>query len=127
MKETRKRVKSTVPETNLTDLIIESIRDKKGEAITRLDLSHLNTTICSEFIITHASSTVQVRAIAEWIEDQVRDKMRIKPYHREGFENSNWILLDYGSVIVHVFQKNHRDFYDLEELWADGHRTDYPG
>jgi ribosome-associated protein len=125
MKETRKRTKPTIAEPALADLIIESIREKKGEAITRLDLSHLNTSICSEFIITHANSTVQVRAISDWIEDQVREKLKIKPFHREGLENSHWILLDYGSIIVHIFQKNHRDFYDLEELWADGHRTDY--
>jgi ribosome-associated protein len=109
----------------LLETIIEAIRSKKGEAITFLDLTHLNTTISRSFLIAHAASTVQVKAIAEAIEDQVKDKARRKPYHREGFDNSQWILLDYGDVIAHIFQKTFRDFYDLEELWADGHRTDF--
>ncbi len=109
----------------LLEIIVEAIRSKKGEAITFLDLTHLNTTISRSFLITHAGSTVQAKAIAEGIEDQVRNKARRKPYHREGYDNSQWVLLDYGDVIVHVFQKPFRDFYNLEELWADGHRTDF--
>jgi len=122
---TKKRITAEKPVPSLTDTIIEAIRAKKGEEITGLDLSHLNTTICSTFIIAHAASTVQAKAIAESIEDQVRDQNRRKPYHREGFENSHWILLDYGDIIVHIFQQEYRAFYDLEELWADGHRTEY--
>ncbi len=109
----------------LLEIIIEAIRSKKGEAITFLDLTHLNTTISRSFLIAHAGSTVQAKAIAEGVEDQVREKTKRKPYHREGFDNSQWILLDYGDVIVHIFQKTFRDFYNLEELWADGHRTDF--
>lgn len=111
--------------TELIEIIVEAIRSKKGEAITFLDLTHLNTTISRSFLIAHAGSTVQVKSVAEGIEDQVRDKARRKPYHREGFDNSQWILLDYGDIIVHIFQKPFRDFYNLEELWADGHRTDF--
>jgi ribosome-associated protein len=109
----------------LLEIIIEAIRSKKGEGITYLDLTHLNTTISRSFIIAHAESTTQTKAIAEGIEDQVREKVNRKPYHREGFDNSLWVLLDYGDIIVHIFQKPFRDFYNLEELWADGHRTDY--
>jgi ribosome-associated protein len=123
-----KKVKKGITDTSLSELtetIIEGIRIKKGEGITGLDLTHLNTSICNAFIIANGSSSVQVKAIAESVEDQVRDLHQRKPYHREGFENSHWILLDYGSIIVHIFLKNYRDFYDLEGLWADGHRTDY--
>lgn len=109
----------------LLDIIIEAIRSKKGEAITFLDLTHLNTTISRSFLIAHAESTVQAKAIAEAIEVQVKEKTRRKTYHREGYDNSQWILLDFGEVIVHVFQKPFRDFYNLEELWADGHRTEF--
>lgn len=109
----------------LLDIIIEAVRSKKGEAITLLDLTHLNTTISRSFLITHAGSSVQAKAIAEAIEEQVKTKARRKTYHREGYDNSQWILLDYGDVIAHVFQKPFRDFYNLEELWADGHRTDF--
>jgi len=111
--------------SELLEIIIEAIRTKKGEDITFLDLTHLNTTISRSFLIAHAGSTVQAKAIAEEIERQVRDKSRRKPYHREGYDNSQWILLDYGDVIAHIFQKPFRDFYNLEELWADGHRTDF--
>ena len=109
----------------LLEIIVEAIRSKKGEAITFLDLTHLNTTISRSFLIAHAGSTVQAKAIAEAIEVQVKEKVRRKPYHREGYDNSQWILLDYGDVIAHIFQKPFRDFYSLEELWADGHRTDF--
>jgi ribosome-associated protein len=109
----------------LLEIIIEAIRSKKGEAITYLDLTHLNTTISRSFLIADAASTVQVRSISEAIEEQVKDKTKRKPYHREGYENSQWILLDYGDVIAHIFQKPFRNFYNLEELWADGHRTEF--
>ena len=109
----------------LLSTIVEAIRSKKGESITGLDLIHLNTSIAQYFLITHATSTIQVRAIAEAIEDQVNESIGFKPFHREGMENAYWILLDFGAVIVHIFQKPFRDFYNLEELWADGHRTDF--
>ena len=109
----------------LLEIIIEAIRSKKGEAITLLDLTHLNTTISRSFVIAHAGSTVQARAIGEAVEEQVKQKARRKLYHREGYDNSQWILLDYGDIIIHIFQKPFRDFYNLEELWADGHRTDF--
>jgi len=79
--------------------------------------------MATNFIIAHAESTVQTRAIAEAIEKQMIEINHQKPFHREGYENSFWILLDYGDIIVHVFQKPYREFYNLEELWADGHLT----
>jgi ribosome-associated protein len=109
----------------LLAIIIEAIRSKKGEEITLLDLAKLNTSISRSFLITHASSTVQAKAIGEAIEDQVKHVARRKLYHREGYDNSQWILLDYGDIIVHIFQKPFRDFYNLEELWADGNRKDF--
>ncbi len=114
-----------VPLKDLIDTIVEAIRSRKGEQITALDLTHLNTTISRYFIITHANSTVQTRAIAEAIEEMVNSAHHLKPYHREGYENAFWILLDYGEIIVHLFQKPYRDFYNLEELWADGQLTEY--
>ncbi|MFA6127337.1 MAG: ribosome silencing factor [Bacteroidales bacterium] len=111
--------------SELLEVLIEAIRSKKGESITLLDLTLLNTTISRSFLIAHAESTVQTKAIAEGVELQVKEKTRRKPYHREGYDNSQWILLDYGDIIVHIFQKPFRDFYNLEELWADGHRTDF--
>ena len=124
MTERKRKTDPGVKQFSLNELIIESIKDKKGECITHLDLSHLNTTISSAFLIAHANSSVQVKAIAEWVEERIGKTLGRKPYHREGYENAHWILLDYGEILVHIFQKNYRDFYDLEELWADGVRTD---
>jgi ribosome-associated protein len=109
----------------LLEIIVEAIRSKKGESISYLDLTHLNTSICRSFVIAHSASSIQAKAIAEAIEVQAKEQARRKPYHREGYENSQWILLDYGDIIVHIFQKPYRDFYNLEELWADGHRTEF--
>jgi ribosome-associated protein len=124
-KENMKKKPDDEAYNELLDIIVEAIRSKKGEAITLLDLTHLNTTISRCFLIAHAGSTVQAKAIGEAIEDQVKHKAHRKLYHREGYDNSQWILLDYGDVIAHIFQKPFRDFYNLEELWADGHRTDF--
>lgn len=112
---------------HLMETILEAIRDVKGEEITGIDLTHLNTTISRYFIICHGSSGTQARAMAESVTKSVQEKHGLKPWHREGFENAIWILLDYADVIIHIFQEPYRRFYNLEELWADGHRTDYPG
>ncbi len=107
------------------DIVIEAIKNTKGEEIVDLDLTHLNTTITNHFVICHANTHIQVRSIAEEIEKQLIKQLKLKPYHKEGYQNFFWILLDYQDVIVHVFQTEYRSFYKLEELWADGIRTDY--
>ena len=108
----------------LFNTVVDAIRSRKGEQIVAMDLSGIETSIAHYFIITHAASTVQAKAIAEAIEKQVFQVQHKKPFHKEGYENSFWILLDYGEIIIHVFQKPYRDFYNLEELWADGQITE---
>ncbi len=100
--------------------VIESLQKKKGEEITDLDLTHLNTTICRHFVICHAQSTTQVKALAEFVEENMLQINKIKPFHKEGMENAQWVLLDFADVIVHIFQEAYRRFYNLEDLWADG-------
>ncbi len=85
----------------------------------------MGTTIARHFVICHADSRVQVKSIAKEIEDQIIKQINIKPVHKEGIQNSCWILLDYFDVIVHVFLNDCRYFYRLEELWADGTITKY--
>ncbi|MCD6347281.1 MAG: ribosome silencing factor [Bacteroidales bacterium] len=109
----------------LLDKIIEATKEAKGEDIVDIDLQTLNTVIARHFVICHANSGVQVKSIAKEIEGQLNKKLNIKPFHKEGVLNSCWILLDYQDVIVHVFQKECRSFYRLEDLWADGHITKY--
>ena len=106
--------------------VVEGIQEKKGVNITVLDLTGIENTITSYFVICDGDSNVHVDAISDSVEEYVREKMDEKPYHIEGRENAQWILLDYLDVVVHVFQRPVRGFYNLESLWADGQRTDIP-
>ncbi len=103
----------------LIHLIIEAIRDKKGNEIVNIDLSSIKNPICDNFIICHGTSKRQVDAIAESVEKMVITNLGQKPWHKEGFQNAEWILLDYVDVVVHVFNEQNRSFYNLEGLWAD--------
>ena len=107
----------------LARTIAEAIDDKKGENIICLDLRKLDNAVCQYFIVCNANSTTQVGAIADGVHDKVYEKLDEKPIHSEGYDNCLWVLLDYGDVVVHVFQTEQRDFYKLEELWADAKRV----
>ena len=110
----------------LVDNVIEGIQEKKGSNITLLDLTDIENTITNFFIICEGDSNTHVDAIADSVEDYVRNKTTEKPYHVEGKKNAQWILLDYLDVVVHVFQKSARNFYNLETLWADAKKTEIP-
>ncbi|MEN8230151.1 MAG: ribosome silencing factor [Bacteroidota bacterium] len=101
-------------------LIIEAIQEKKGHQIVTIDLSNIENSICDRFIICHGESVTQVRAITESIEKKIKEEAGIRAHHVEGLQNSQWVLLDFFDILVHVFQEEYRSFYKLEELWADG-------
>jgi ribosome-associated protein len=103
----------------LIDAIVEGIQRKKGQKIVKIDLTKINHTECKYFIICHGNSVTQVDAIAHSVEDTVEEIAEQTAWHKDGYRNSMWILLDYADIMVHVFQKNAREFYDLENLWAD--------
>jgi len=105
------------------ELILEAIREKKGHEIVSIDLSEVENSICDCFIICHGESVTQVGAITESIERKLKEEAQIKAHHVEGLQNSQWVLLDYFDILVHVFQEEFRAFYRLEELWADGKVT----
>jgi ribosome-associated protein len=105
------------------ELILEAIKEKKGHEIVSIDLSEVENSICDCFIICHGESVTQVGAITESIERKLKDEALIKAHHVEGLQNSQWVLLDYFDILVHVFQEEFRAFYRLEELWADGKVT----
>jgi len=105
--------------------IVETMQEMKAKGVISLDMRELQTAVTDYFVICHAQSKTQVSAIAEKIIDNVRNKLRVHVYHEEGFENSEWILLDYIDVVVHVFLEPKRDFYKLEELWADAEKREY--
>ncbi|NPA43688.1 MAG: ribosome silencing factor [Chlorobi bacterium] len=99
--------------------IVKSIDDKKGNDTVVIDLRKFDNVIADYFVITDATSHTQVKAISDHIREQLRDRLRKKPWGVEGEENADWILLDYGDVIVHVFRRPVREYYDLEGLWGD--------
>ncbi len=103
-----------------SELIIEAIREKKGHEIVTIDLSQVENSICDCFIICHGESVTQVGAITESIEKNLKENAGIRAHHVEGLRNSQWVLLDFFDVLVHVFLKEYRSFFKLEELWADG-------
>lgn len=104
---------------NLTTAIVEAIQDKKGSGICVLDLSRLESAPAPELIVCQGKSTSQVSAIADNIRDHVQSATGNKPYHHEGYRNSQWIIIDYGNIMVHVFLPDTRTFYGLEDLWSD--------
>jgi len=99
--------------------VIEGIQKIKGKDITLIDLNTIQHSECGYFVICHGNSTTQVDAIAHSVEDTVKEYTMENPWHRDGYRNAIWILLDYGDIMVHVFQEESRKFYDLEGLWAD--------
>lgn len=103
----------------MVDAVIDSIQDKKGEEIVHMDLTALPDAVTDHFIVCHADSTTQVRAIGNHIVENVFEKTGIRPLSKEGFDNAEWILVDYMNVVVHVFYKEKRYFYQLEDLWHD--------
>jgi ribosome-associated protein len=101
-------------------LITEAIREKKGHRIIRIDLTGIEHAICDSFIICHGESSTQVGAITESIHKKLKDEAGTRAHHVEGLQNSQWVLIDYFDVLVHVFLEEFREFYKLEELWTDG-------
>ena len=107
----------------LIDKIVEAIQDTKGEDIKIFDLSKIKNSVAETFIICSGNSNTQVNAIAGNIEKKVRNEVKERPWHVEGTDNAMWILMDYVSVVVHVFQRQIRDYYEIEELWGDAKIT----
>ena len=119
---TNRKKKSAVRLTRNSKIIktiIAAIQEKKGENIVSLDLRKINEAVADFFIICEVGNQPQIRAIAENIEYQVNNKCDEDPYHHEGFQNLQWVLIDYVNVVVHVMLGENRKFYRLEEMWSD--------
>jgi len=104
---------------HLLSLIIQGIEDVKGKDIEILDLREIENTVCDYFVLCNGNSSTQVNALEGSILKTVSRGMKEKPWHIESTSNSKWILLDYVSVVVHIFQPETRSFYDIEGLWGD--------
>ncbi|WP_342645957.1 ribosome silencing factor [Mucilaginibacter sp. CSA2-8R] len=105
--------------TYISELAIHGIQEKKGNDIVRLDLRNIKSSVSDYFVICHADSSTQVRAIANSIEDEIFKATQTDPWRKEGLEHGEWILLDYIDVVIHVFKTDKREYYGVEDLWGD--------
>lgn len=111
--------KAEIGTDQLVTKIIAGIEEVKGQNIEILDLRAIENTVCDYFIICDGTSNTQVNAIVNSVQKVVSKSIKEKPWHVEGSDNAEWILIDYVSVVVHVFQRHIREFYDIEGLWGD--------
>ena len=107
------------------DTKAEAMLEKKGRNVCALDLKKIGTAITDWFVICNADSTTQVDAIADNIEERMMEKCGRKVVRMQGKENGFWVIMDYLNIVVHIFQTEYRNFYRLEDLWADAVRKDY--
>lgn len=117
--------KQTVPAEMLNDVIIDAIQDIKGKKIIKIDLRKLHDAPTNYFIICEGDSNVQVRAITDSIYRRVKEDYQTTPTHIEGGLQSTWVVMDYFDTVVHIFHRDTRSFYELEDLWSDGIMTEY--
>jgi ribosome-associated protein len=109
----------------ISELAIHGIQEKKGNDIVRLDLRNIHSSVTDYFVVCHADSATQVKAIANSIEDEIYKALKQDPWRKEGLEYGEWILLDYVNVVIHVFRTDKREYYGVEELWGDAEIKNY--
>ena len=103
----------------LLDVAIKGLQEVKGEDIVSFDMRALDNAVCDYFIVCNGSSSTHVNALADSVKDELKKTLNERAWHFEGFGNAEWIILDYVNTVVHIFQKEAREFYNLEGLWAD--------
>ncbi len=111
--------KSTFTPEQMRDFVVRGMQEKKAQDIVVMDLRKVKNAICDYFILCSGGSDTQIDAISTSIEEEVYKLSKQDPWHKEGKLNREWILLDYVDVVAHVFKKDRREFYDLEQLWGD--------
>lgn len=105
--------------TSISELIIHGIQEKKGNDIVRLDLRNIHSSVADYFVICHAESSTQLKAIAQSVEEEVFKALKTEPWRKEGLQQAEWIIIDYVDVVVHIFKTDKREFYGIEDLWGD--------
>jgi ribosome-associated protein len=123
----KKSVARLTRSSKILKSIIKAIQDKKGERIVSLDLRKINEAVADFFIICEANNQPQIRAIADQIEEEVRKQCKEFPYHHEGKQALQWVLIDYVNVVVHIMMPESRKFYKLEEMWSDAVLEEHNG
>ena len=116
-------IEKNLSSEELSKFVVHGMQEKKAENIVVLDLRHLKGAVCDYFIICSGNSDAQLDAISDSIEEEVYKAIKENVWHREGKEHKEWLLLDYVDVVCHVFKKERRAFYGLEELWGDAIQT----
>ena len=116
----------TTTKIQIQDQLIEAIRDRKGLNITHVDMSGIETAAAPHFIICEGTSSMHVASIADHVREYMLDNYRIKPFNYDGYRTAQWIVIDYGDTLVHVFTRDARELYNLEELWSDAVITELP-
>ncbi|MFN3639396.1 MAG: ribosome silencing factor [Flavobacterium sp.] len=115
--------KGKVSKDELLANIIKGIEEVKGNDIDILDLRNIDNTVCDYFVICNGTSNTQVNAIVNSVQKVVSKELKDKPWHVEGEDNAEWVLMDYVDIVVHVFQKHIREYYNIEGLWGDAKIT----
>ncbi|MDD2982803.1 MAG: ribosome silencing factor [Crocinitomicaceae bacterium] len=120
------KITKTIDSQTLCNCIVEGMQENKAKDIVVLDLREVPNAVSDFFVICSGDSSVHVDGISSSVMRHTRKELQERPWHQEGKLNAEWILLDYVDVVAHVFYKDARTFYDLEDLWADAVRTDIP-
>jgi ribosome-associated protein len=111
--------------TYISELAIHGMQEKKGNDLVRLDLRSVSSSVADYFVICHADSATQVKAIANSVEEEIFKAVQQDPWRKEGLEYGEWILLDYVDVVIHIFRTDKREFYGVEDLWGDAEIKSY--
>lgn len=104
----------------IVDKVIEALEDSKAHEIVKIDLRKIENCFCSFFVICHGTSGTHIAGLTDAVKEKVKEALDETPFHTEGLHASQWVVLDYGDVVVHIFDKELRDYYQLEEFWGDG-------
>ncbi len=111
--------KAASESARISEMAIQGVQEKKGNDIIRLDLRNIHSSVADYFVICHANSATQVKAIAHSVEEEIYKAFKIEPWRKEGLQHGEWVLLDYVDVVVHIFKTEKREYYGIEELWGD--------
>lgn len=122
----RKKTRTSGSGPALLEKVVEGLHEKKGRDVVSLDLRNIPNAVADHYVICTGDSNTHVEALAGTMEETVRKALGEKPWHVEGLANSEWVLVDYVDVVVHIFQPHARDHYRLENLWADAKLTQHP-
>lgn len=111
----------------LVEQIIKTLNKNKGVDIVKIDLRRIENCFCSFFVICHGTSGTHIAGLTDAVEEKVREDLDERPFHIEGLNAAQWVVVDYGDIVVHIFEKELRDYYQLEDFWADAQITEIAG